>query len=72
LADFYPTGVIAPLSADLSAIASFAAYTDCFNVLAVATLAIIPAVFLFRIVRPPAVEEVAARAADCRPARLRD
>ena len=73
LADFYPKGVIAPLSADLSAMVSFAAYTDCFKVLAVATLAMTPAVFLFRIVRPPAGEAVAARAAaDCRPPRERD
>jgi DHA2 family multidrug resistance protein len=73
LADFYPKGVIAPLSADVSAMVYFAAYTDCFKVLAVATLAMMPAVFLFRIVRPPAGEAVTARAtADLRPARERD
>lgn len=63
LTDLYPEGVITPSSADPSAALSFGAYTDCFEVLAVAALAMIPAVFVFRIVRPPAGDALAARAA---------
>jgi MFS transporter, DHA2 family, multidrug resistance protein len=56
LADLYPEGVITPSSADLSAVVSFAAYTDCFAVLAAAALAMTPGVLFFRIARSRAGE----------------
>jgi MFS transporter, DHA2 family, multidrug resistance protein len=69
LADFYPQGVIAASSADVSSLVSLGAYTDCFRLLAVVALAMIPGVLLFRIVRPDGAG--AGRARDARTRRRR-
>jgi MFS transporter, DHA2 family, multidrug resistance protein len=63
-ADFYPEGMIAPASAGLSASVSFAAYTDCFSVLALAALGMTPGVLLFRIVRPKTGDATISRNAN--------
>jgi MFS transporter, DHA2 family, multidrug resistance protein len=62
LADLYAGGVIARSLGDLSARAALAAYTDCFDVLALTALAMIPGALLFRIVVSSPAEAVSARA----------
>jgi MFS transporter, DHA2 family, multidrug resistance protein len=44
----HPGGVLGPLPMSASESAAFAAYTGCFRILAVASIAIIPGIFLFR------------------------
>lgn len=51
LADLSAGGMIVASSAGPSSIVSFGAYTDCFQLLAIATLAMAPGVALFRTVR---------------------
>ena len=47
-----PPKAIATSSPQAHSLASFAAYTDCFRLLAIIALMMIPGVFLFRMVRP--------------------
>ena len=49
--DLYPEGMIFPSSAEKSPLAAFLAYTDCFRLLAVAAVIMIPGVLLFRVAR---------------------
>jgi DHA2 family multidrug resistance protein len=48
----HPAEAIATSSPQAHSLASFGAYTDCFRMLAITALMMIPGVFLFRMVRP--------------------
>lgn len=48
---YHQSAITTPSTAHASELASFAAYTDCFRVLALLTLAMLPGIFLFRILR---------------------
>lgn len=52
LKSFHPAEGIVSSSQQAHSLASFAAYTDCFRLLAIITLMMVPGVLLFRMVRP--------------------